>query len=184
MRLSSRDKKALMLGGLALAALIGFRYVLMPLNDSWRDARQRIAQAGDTLQRLQDQQLQLRAQQRRLMDFYGQGLAQPLPTAEQAGVEFVKTVEDLLKAAGLGSQGVQAQPVRPLREVPGVAVVGLQVQLAGRPEQITQCLASLCQSQQPILVQSLTATRPGKDGDQQLNVSMVIATLARWEGGR
>lgn len=180
MTMSDRDKKAILLGGLVLGCLIGYRFVMMPVLDSWSDARQRIAQVSAAQSSLDAQVMRLQSQRRQLEVVYGQGIAQPLPPVDVARANFVKTVEDLLKSSGMTSQGVRSQPLRPLREVAGVALVGLQVDCTGQPQQLMRCLANMSAGDQLILVDSVRAAPDSRRPDR-MQVSMVVTTLAKME---
>lgn len=181
MTIRDRDRKAIILGAAVLALVLGYRLVLAPLAESWRDARQRIEMASATRSALEAQALKLRSQRRRLEAIYGPAIGEPLPPVDRARANFVKTVEDLLKSSGMESRGVRSQPLRPLREVDGVALVGLRVECTGRSQQLAKCLAAMSEGEQIMLVESIRAAPDSKRPDR-MQVSMVLATLARMEG--
>lgn len=180
MNLSRRDKRAVVIGGLVLVVLLGYRYVAAPLTASWQNARQRIAETSAVRAAWRARANRLAAQQRRLEPIYGKAIGEPLPMVAKARANFVKTVQDILQSSGMSSQSVQSQPLRPLREVPGVALVALQVRTSGKPRQLMKALAAMRKADQLILVQSLSA-EPGGERSKKMSISMVLATLANME---
>ena len=181
--MSDRDKKAVILGAMLLAGLLGYRFAVAPMVDTWQSARQRIAVASAAQSSINAQATRLQSQRRQLEAVYGSAIAQPLPTVEEARANFVKTVEDLLKSSGLESESVRSQPLRPLREVAGVALVGLQVQCSGQARQLTQCLANMSGRGPLILVESLR-TSPDARRPDRMQISMVLATVAKMEADK
>jgi hypothetical protein len=179
-RLGSRDRRAILMGALLLGALFGHEYALQPWLASWAQARQTIELAQQ--HRLDEQTLQLRleAERGRLKRIYGPGALQPLAPAQQVRISFVKTVEDLVKSAGLASQGVRDLPLRPLRDVPGAVLVGLQIEATGQQQQLAQCLAKMSQAPTLICFDTLNVTADPRR-PQQLSVTLVLWTIAMEE---
>lgn len=179
--MTDRDRRALIGGVAVLAVLLGYRYLAMPVIDSWSEARQRIAVASEAQASMQRQMSRLKSQRRQLESVYGEAVSRPLPDVDTARANFIKAVEDSLKANGLESQGVRSQPVRPIREVSGVSLVGLQVECTGQSRQLVRWLADLSASDPLMLVDSLR-TSPDTRRPDRVQVSMVVATFARAQG--
>ena len=65
-----------------------------------------------------------------------------------------------------------------MRQVNGLALVGMSVKASGGLNQLAKCLAEMRQRDQLILVENLTASSVA-DKPENLNVSMVLTTTAR-----
>lgn len=181
MAMSTRDRRAVILGGAALLLVFGYRYAVSPFVGTWREARARIAFADEQASGLEAQVTQLAAQKRLLEPALGAAASKPLKPVEETRLEFVKVVEELLQQNGLKSQGVRAQPVVTVRDLPGVAIVALQVQSQGQAQQVAQCLSKLGDAEKLILVQKLELA-PDAQRPDQMQVTMVLATLAEAGG--
>jgi hypothetical protein len=180
MKLTSRDRRAVMLGVVALAALLAVRYVLWPLATSWGTARQQIAAADAQLTDLRTRTQRARLQQQRLVDVFGPAAAKSLPTVDEARVSIVNTVQNALSAGPVAAQSVQLQAIRPLPDITGIALVSLQVDATCQLPQLAGFLAKLPQANELIIIQQMNIAVPeGKPGEMQL--SLIIATAAQQE---
>lgn len=180
MTMSQRDRRAILLGSGAILFVAGYLYVVSPWLQSWSDARQRLQLAETQRAALVAEDARLESLRRTLGPFYGSGLGTPLPPVAEVRVGFVKTVQELLKQNGLESRDVRSQPLQPLREVPGVGLVALEVDCQGQVQGLMQALTKLSQAERPIVVQRMNV-EPDTQRPDQMRVSLTLATFAKLE---
>ncbi len=178
MTLSPRDRRAVILGGAALAALAIGYWVVVPWLGDWADARDSIGVGRARLEEVESKLRRLAGQRERLAEAFGPGACRPLEGVEATRIGFLKTVQDACRSAGIGELNCQPQPTRPLRELPEAQLVSIQVSGKCQIGQLARCLAALRACERVTLVDRLVAAgnerQPG-----QLEVTLVLATLAR-----
>ena len=183
MNLPTRDQRAILIGAAALALILGLRFIAVPIAQTWQGARARISRAQTELESLKAQIADLQTQHRQLAPVFGPSVSERPPSAQDARVRFVKTVVEPLESAGLDVPSTRTQPLRRLREVSGVGLVTIQVRAVGDLPKLAETLGAMRQTDQLILVESLSASTDEEDpGD--LEISMVLATTAQWEEAR
>ena len=180
MTMTPRDRRALILGAGVLAAIFGFNFVLMPLLDSWSTAREQADEAGGQLDQIESRLRRVVGQRRRLARIYGPAVNAPLQDAETAQANLFKVAQDVLKAGGFKDPVYQFQPARPVRDVPGVEHVPLQIRGKCGLQQLTRCLAGMRKAPSLVIVDRLTITNDLKKPGQ-LTVTLVLGTLATTE---
>ncbi|MHC4717943.1 MAG: hypothetical protein ACYS5V_13295, partial [Planctomycetota bacterium] len=132
MNLSPRDRRAIRLGVIALAAIFLVRVAVMPWIDSWANARSRIAANRTAMTDLQGQVRRVLGRRRRLAGEYGPAVGKELPDAESAPVKLLQAVQGVLGKGGFKLTDYQPQPARPVRQgrddpIKDVLIVPLQV---------------------------------------------------------
>jgi len=180
MTLSSRDRRALILGAGFLGTIFVFNFVLMPLFDSWSIARQRADDARGELDKIESRLRRVVGQRKRLARIYGAAVNAPLQDAETAQANLFEVAQDVLKAGGFKDPVYQFQPARPVRDVPGVEHVPLQIRGKCMLQQLTRCLAGMRKAPSLVIVDRLTITNDLKKPGQ-LTVTLVLGTLATTE---
>ena len=183
MTLTPRDRRALILGVVALAVLVVARWFIVPWVDDWCGARDRIATLGITLNQRERAVGRILAQRGRLAGAYGPAINEPLQGVDEAQISLFQVALDVLAANGFGLTDYQPQRGRRLKEIPGVEYVPLQVRGTCKLPQLAKCLAALRGAKTLVFVDRVvvanTEKKPGN-----LEVTLVLATLAeRKEGG-
>jgi hypothetical protein len=181
-RLAPRDRRAVLLGGLTVAAALVVYWGVLPWLGHWSDVRGQAQASQEELSRLQARGGDLLEARKRLVQAYGPGAGRPLEKVQAAGINLVKVVPETLRGAGLQIQNIQPQPARGLKEVPGVAALPIQVKATGTLAQLAQGLDALQASETLIVVEQVSAVgnekKPG-----QLEVTLMLSSLARQGGG-
>ena len=177
MNLSSRDRRAAILGAVGLALILFVRLAIIPWVHDWRSARDSVA---STAAELADLELRIRrvlGQQRRLEELYGQAVAKPLPDAKTAAMSLFESGQKILKKCGFQASDYQPQTPRPAADLPGVQVVPLQVRGKCQLPQLAKCLAEIRRSDTLVMIDKISAATNDKSPGQ-LEVTIVLATLA------
>ena len=176
--MSTRDRRAVVIGTVALAAILIVKFAVLPWIDHWRDARDRIDQARATLTEYENKSTRLTNLQRRLAQTYGQAVEQPLDDVKATKIGFHKVVQDLLTAGGFRLESMQPQAVRSIRkQVPGVALLPVRVVGKCQMQQLAKCLAEVRKAARLILVERIDVSSDPKK-PTELSVTMVLATPA------
>jgi hypothetical protein len=179
MNLSPRDRRALLIGAVGLAAVALVAFALIPMARGWSDAREQIRQSRQVIERQSAQMAQVLEQQSRLKRQFGSAATQPVaadePTAQR---NLYETAQSVLKSGGLNVTGYEPQRPRRLSQLGDVAFMPLQVRGKCNTEQLTKCLAGLRQAKTLVVVDRLSVTSDPKQPDQ-LDVTMVLCTLVR-----
>jgi len=178
MNISSRDRRAMVVGGVALAAILVVKFAVMPWAYQWLDTRDDIRQVRDTLASYETRFKRLEVLNKRLVLTYGKAVGEPLEDIELTRVRFHKVVQDVLKAAGFKMESLQPQAARSIRKrVPGVAVFPIRVVGKCQIQQLAKCLAQVRAAPCLIIVDRVNVTSDPKN-PSQLSVTMVLAALA------
>lgn len=183
MNLSARDRRAVIVGGVALGVIVVVKFALIPWLDHWGDIRNRSDQARATLTEYGDKSNRLTSLHERLTQTYGQAVGQPLDDVQAAKISFHKVVQDVVQTSGLRLESMQPQVVRSIRkQVPGVALLPVRVVAKCQMQQLAKLLAELRKATCLIVVERLDVNSdPQKP--TELSVTMVLATVAE-EGER
>ena len=176
MKLTDRDRRAIRWGAVALS-LIFVVWLAGHAVSTWRGLRHDIQQARADLAVLSNDDMNRASQQRRLRRIFGPGITEDLPPVHEAKIQFVKDVQQVTSASGVGIASLTPQRVSLVREVPEVAVVAVQVKGACAMPQLANFLAQLQKCEHLMLVEKLNVT---KEGDK-LSLSMTLFTLAYQE---
>lgn len=178
--MNSRDRRAVILGGGSLILLAVTWLIILPWWDDWSEARQQIIASRQGLEELQQQTERVLAMERQLEPVLGAAVKKPLAGAAVSRIQLLKDVMDLHAKAGVQIRGIQPEANRPLRELPGVVRLPVQVQSTCQPLQLVQLLSAGKNSTGLLLVDRVDAA-PGPQGPGSLNVTIVWSTLARQE---
>ena len=177
MKLTPRDRRTILLGVIALAAIVVVRFVGMPWLDHWRAARDQREATLVTMRSLnadlQKHDRETSAQAR----IYGDGIYHPLEDLEHTRLRFLKTLQALSKNGGVGLQMTPAGVSRS-REVPGVVFVNYKVKGGCNPASLAKLLDQMRNSEQLIIVDDLKMTTPDRKKKGKLQVEMTLYTPA------
>ena len=181
MKLSSHDRRVLLVGAVGLLAILLVRYAAMPWIDHWMLVRDEAVATRQELDELERRVRRVMGQRGRLVPAYGPGANKPLEDLEAASGGLYQAVQNVLGAAGLKEVTFEKQPSKPLRHIRNVHIVPLQVRGKCDQAQLAKCLAGLKTAESLVFVDRLTATNNEKKPGQ-LEIVMVLTTLARGEG--
>ena len=179
MAMSSRDRRALLLGaGVVLAAVL-YKVALSPAMTTWSEARQAVANQDALIARIDAQIDRRQAIHARLRDRYGPAIDRPLPTLEDMQVKFPKVVRDAMGRGGAQPGSVDIQGVRRLRDVPGVSLMTLRVNTVCGGNAIPAVLDGLRTAEQIVIVDSieLSMAQPGNRGKWTMILQLSTPTL-------
>lgn len=179
MALTDRDRRALMMGGGLVLAVVLYRLLLSPLLAGWAEARAEAAVYTQRLAQLEDRLDRRDTLQRRLRETYGPAITQPLPTLEDARVRFPQAVQEALASAQLQPQQIEVQGVRRVRGVPGVSNLSLRVRSVAPPQAIPAALNALRSAGLIVVVESvdLSMAQPNQREQWQLLLTLSTPTL-------
>ena len=183
MKLTDRDRRAMTVGGICLVALLIVRFAVMPWVDQWSAARDRAASLRVELSKLNDQSNDLQMLSRMLDKAYGEAPGKPLEDVENTQIAFNKSVQEMLKAGGIGFQSIKEQNPRPIKKIPNTWWVSVEVDGKGKVDQLAKCLAAIRKTEQLIVVDRITAKNDQKKPGN-LSLKLVLGTLAYEEGRR
>jgi len=183
MKLTTRDKRALWIGGVGLAVLLVVRGVAIPWIDRWSDARAQAASASAELDALGGRMTRVLSRHADLSKRYGQGVFRPLADVETAQRDLLTAARDVLNKSKLGQLEYFPQKARPLRDVPGATRVAVQVKAKCKLDQLTKCLKGLSATPTLVMLDSLAVDNDAKKPGQ-LTVTLMFAAVAETAGGR
>lgn len=179
MTLSTRDRRAIIVGGLGLGIIFAGYFVLMPWFDSWSSARAQVSEARDQLADVQMRVQRILGLRRRLVKTYGPAANMPLEEDVQtAQLKLLETAKETFSAGGFKPSEYRLQRPRALSEVPGVQIVPLEVPGKCNLSQLTKSLAGLCKAKTFVFVDSFSIANDEKKPGN-LTVTITLATLAR-----
>ena len=180
MRLSPRDRRAMLLGAAVLLIILAGRLAVIPWIDNWSGTRKEIVENRSQLDDIQRQIRRVLWQRQRLEEAYGPAVNKPLGNRQSAQVNLFKAVQDVFKAGGVKLTDYQPQRSRPLPEVPGVEIVPLQIRGKCNLSQLTKCFAGMRNGETLIIVDSFSVANDEKKPGE-LEITMMVATLAEQE---
>ena len=181
MKMSSRDKRALILGAAGLAAILLLRFAAIPLAESWSLAREQASDSRIQLTNLELKISRVLNQRARLEKIYGPAVNLPLQDLEAARVSLFKATQDVLKKNGFKAEDYQPQPAKRIREIPGLQLVSLQVRGKCKLNQLTKCLAGLRKVETLTIVDRLSIVNNEKKPGE-LEITLLLVTLAEQQG--
>lgn len=179
MNLTQRDKRAILVGVIVIVAAFAVRFAGLPMYDRWQTARLDIAAHRAALADIERRTGRLATSHVMLKQTYGDAVSKPLEDIHKTQLQFHKTVQDLLKSAGVAYTSIQPQTPRAVRDA-GVTMVSLRVTGMCQLPQLTKCLASLREAEQLVIVERIDVTADEKKPNQ-LSLTLTLATVA--EGG-
>lgn len=182
-KMSPRDRRAMILGGALLGAIVLLRLTLIPLWDSWSSARDRSRVYGEELVELNRSLRHVLGQRERLARVYGPGVREALSEEQSARMNLLQSAQDVFNGGGVRLTDYQPQRARPIRDIPNVSLVALQVRGQCQLPQLVKCLARMAQTKPLMIVQSMNIANNEKQPGQ-LDVTLVLATLAEIKNTR
>ncbi len=184
MTLSTRDRRAIILGGLGLLIIFAGYFALVPWINSWSSARAQITEARGQLDEVQRRVRRILGLRRRLEQIYGPAVNEPLEQDVQtAQLKLLETVKETFSAGGFKPSEYRLQRPRPLSAVPDVQIVPLEVPGQCNLSQLVKSLAGLCKAKTFVFVERLSITNDEKKPGT-FKITMVVATLARMPKAR
>ena len=177
-KLQKRDKRALILGGGCLAILLFFTYGIMPFVENWVDTRQQARVFQEKIEQYENSILKTRSQSKLLEQVYGSSIYQTMASVEDTKIQFIKSLDKLVRDAGFSKQSITAQPVRPIAHIKGTALVSMRIQGKCKLSQMLNCLEKLTDSKNLIIVDQVNLSKDAK-GNNKLNASLVVSMIAK-----
>lgn len=177
-QLTQRDRRVLLVGAVVLGAIVLVKFAAMPWLDHWSAVRDQIKTQKAMLTQLNRQFQRLDAAHALLQRDYGPALQEPLQDVEETSIRFNKTVQDVLQAGGIQAETIAVQSVRPLRDVPGVALVSFQIRGKCQIASLAKALHQMRTSEQLIIVDQINARPPDKNKPAELEITLILSTPA------
>ena len=183
MKLTDRDRRAILWGSAILAGVLLVRFAILPWWSSWSEARDQTRRCREQMNELELEIRRLANMQDTAVKSYGPSATRPLQGAEAARIAFAKAVNDTLKAGGINFQSITPQRARPLPDLKDVELLPFQVKGKCSLAQLARCLAGMRKAPMPMIVDRIgVSSDPKKPG--QLELTMVLSTLAKKEAKR
>ncbi|MEM6332670.1 MAG: hypothetical protein AAF823_04955 [Planctomycetota bacterium] len=174
--MTSRDRRAILLGGGTLAIALFAWYVVLPGIDRWQAAREQVAQHESVLSDL-DRKLDRRdAIAQRLEAKYGNAVHEPTASIDAIRNAFPEEVRDLLQKSGIEYETIELQPEQRVRDTPGIALVSVRIAATTNPNAIANLLAKSAEADRVILVNSLQMTQ---QRGTNWSITLVLVTPAK-----
>ena len=180
MKLGARDRRALVGGGVFLAAVLIAWFGLLPAVEHWQNVRAQTQVTAASLDSLQEKVTRLNQTRDALAAAYGPGLSKPIEAEPETRLAFRHAVVDVLKKAGVKTKSIKPQREKPIRAVPGTVLLSMKVNGQCQLPQLAKFLAETQQADMLILIDRIHVTRNNKK-PQELMVDIVLATVARRE---
>ena len=177
MTLSKRDRRALILGSCGLAILLIVRFAVMPWTDHWLDVRDQTAVARAEIAHLEQKVTKIVLQRARTAKAYGPGANRKVGDVETERMNLLKAVQKVCQTAGFAPTDYPPQVTRPLRSVPDMVIVRIQLQGKCKLPQLVKCLAGLRKAETLVFAERVTAVNSAKKPGE-LDITLVLATLA------
>ena len=183
MTLAARDRRTIIAGAVILAVIVATRFAVIPWVDSWLDARRASQFDRRQLNEWETEIRRVLGQRKRLSDKYGPAVNQPLEDSQTARVSLFEAAQDAIKANSFEATYYEPQASRPLREIPGVQAIKLQVRGKCKLPELAKCLAAMRKADTLVIVDRLIIAN-GEKKPGQLEVTMMLMTLAKQDKAR
>ncbi|QQE11157.1 hypothetical protein JD969_16900 [Planctomycetota bacterium] len=177
--LEQRDKRTLFLGAIALAVMLLFTYVAMPMFDHWREMSTQLNAAEVKMVEYQQELLRIKSKTATLESIYGKCIKNELPTTDEARQKYFKAFERLLQESGIRKRVVNAQPIKPFPGNRNLQLVGIKIKGQCKPDRLLQCMSKMNEFEKLVLIDNVQIAKMPK-GDQ-LEVSLIASLVARAE---
>ncbi len=176
MPMTTRDRRAVVVCLVVVAAAAGYRLGLAPAVARWQGARASVGAAEAQIDTVENRLDRLDGVERRLEARYGPGVGRPLSTVEALRVAFPEAVRGAVEAAGAEPRQVEVQGVRKLRDVPGVSSLSLRVRAVAENDAVPELLRQLAAGPYPTVVESLNLTMDEPGGRDKWEAVLVVST--------
>ena len=174
--MSGRDRRALILGVLAIGVVVLYRLALSPAIATWQQERADAAEQVALLEELETK-LDRRAQiLRRLEPRFGPGVREALRPASETQIAFPRTVQEAIARGGGSATQVEVQGLRRIRSLPGVELLSLRVRLDCPADAIPQVLQQLQQAALPVIIESMSLDMAQAGQRDQWRATLVVST--------
>ena len=158
--------------------MLTFTFVIMPIAENWAAIRDQAKSAQKTIAKYEQSILKTRSNSIQLEQVYGNSVYQTMTSVEDTKIKFVKTLDKIIRDAGFSKQSVSAQPVRPISQIAGTALVSMRIQGQCKLSQMMNCLEKLTESEHLIIVDQVNLSKDAK-GNNKLNASLVVSMIAK-----
>lgn len=179
--MNTRDKRALFFGAVVIGVAVLFRVALSPGLDRWREARATAGAQSAMLEQFESKLDDRDKFRKRLEPRFGPGVHDSLRSADEARVDFPRAVQEALSRGGVAAQQVEVQGTRRVRDLPGVELLSLRVQVNCQPPSIPSLFRELSRADVPVLIESITLSMPQRGQRQNWQATLVLSTPTRRE---
>lgn len=180
-KLSSRDRRAVIVGAASLAAILIIWGVVIPVIGHWMDVRDNIDASRIEIKRLQAKGQSGAHVREQLIQKHGPAACKPLEAVESASISFVKAVPEMLKANQLQIKTISQMPAKAIKELPGIYSAAFQIKANCQMAQLANCLGAVSKCDQLVVIDQVSVSSNEKSPGQ-LDVTLVMSTLGA--GGR
>ncbi len=178
MSMSSRDRRAVLIGSVLLGVALLLRFVLLPSYEQWREMREAVvaheAMLSDVERRLDRRDAMIT----RLLGKYGDAIEKELLDVDAVRVAFPASIQKALKQSGVNVQSIDVQAVRRVRSVSGVSMISLRVQATCEPNAVGKMIEKLTHTEQITVIERLDVTMEKSGQRNKWAVGLVVATPA------
>lgn len=174
--MSARDRRAVLIGAVLIGLAVLYRVALTPVFDQWGQARADAAAQTAMLDQFEEKLERRTAIRKRLEPRFGPGVNQPLRTVDEARVAFPQSVQQAIQRGGAAARQVEVQGLRRVRDLPGVELLSLRVQVSCEPHAVPTMFKELGQAEVPTVVESVNLTMPQRGQRQRWEATLVLST--------
>ncbi|MEM1027834.1 MAG: hypothetical protein AAGJ38_07100 [Planctomycetota bacterium] len=180
--MSSRDRRALLLGAVLIGLAVLYRVGLSPVMGQWSEARATAASQSAMLAQYEER-LEKRADVRkRIEPRYGPGVHRALVTVDEAQVAFPRSVQQAIRRGGAEVKQVEVQGLRRVREMPGIEMLSLRVQVVCEPNSIPRMFRELAGADIPVVIESVNLSMSQRNQRRKWDAALVVSTPTRSGG--
>lgn len=176
--MSDRDRRALVWGAVLIGVAVLYRVGLSPATDRWGEARASAGAQSAMVEQFEDKLEKRDEVRERLEARFGPGVHAPLRSMDEARVVFPKAVQEAIGRAGASAKQIEVQGSRRVRELPGVEMLSLRVQVECEPPAIPNVFKELAAAELPVVVESVNLSMPQRGQRQQWQATLVVSTPA------
>jgi hypothetical protein len=177
MKLTTRDKRALVLGAGGLVLILIVHFVMIPFADGWTQTRDQIALKQKRVSNLESKISRVVGQRTRLTKAYGPAMKEPLEGEQTARIHLFEAANDL-KSSGFKATAYNPQADKLVQGIPNVKLISLQVVGQCDLSKLTKMLVKIREAKTMVIVDRLIITNNEKSPGK-LEVSVTLATLSK-----
>ncbi len=174
--MNDRDRRALVIGVVLVAAAGAYRFGLSPALDHWREARSVAAQRQAVVDDLHAKLGRRDALMARLEPRFGPGVHEPLDAAENVQITFPRAVQQAISRGGGKPTQIEVQGLKRIRGVTGVELLSLRVRIDCPSRSIPEILQQLRAAELPVIVESLDMVMANNNRRDEWRLSMTLST--------
>lgn len=176
--MSERDRRAVVWGAILIGLAVLYRVGLSPAVERWGEARASAEAQSAMVEQFEDKLEKRDEIRQRLETRFGPGVHAPLRSMDEARVVFPKAVQEAIGRGGASANQVEVQGARRVRQLPGVEMLSLRVQVMCNPNAIPMMLKELAAAEMPVVIESVNLSMMQRGQRQQWRATLVVSTPA------